>query len=131
VAFLVTLFLQLGIDSARQIVFTIFVAVAWEFEKRLLDLTPEENSTFADLIFLVAGLMTGAISVYVWPQAYVDQFPFRELSAIVSPIVSAFALQRSRRLLHPLGLARSELMSFRHAVVFAIGISVTRTIMLP
>ena len=128
--FLATLLLQLGLDSVRLIVFTIFVAVAWEFEKRMLDLAPEENSTFAEIIFLVAGLMTGAITVFVWPQGHVNQFPFREFSAIISPIVSAFAIHRTRRFLHPLGLDRSELLAFRHAVVFAIGISLTRTVLL-
>ena len=130
VSFLLTLFLQLGADVARQVVAMFVVAAAWEFEKRMLGLQPDEHSTFAELVFLVTGLITGAITVLIWPYAQTAQSPFHEISAIASPIVTAFTIHATRHLIGQLGRQPTEFLSFRPAVLFALGISLTRTVML-
>jgi len=128
--FLLTLFFQLGADVARQFVAMLVVAAAWEFEKQVLDLHPDEHSTFAELVFLVTGLITGAITVLIWPYEQTAQSPFHEISAIASPIITGFTIYATRYLIRQTGTQPSEFLSFRPAVLFALGVSLTRTVML-
>ncbi len=129
VTFLGTLFLQLGVEVVRQLAFAMPVAFAWEFERDIVQWYQNDHHVEA-VALLVSGLAAGTISVLTWPQGFTDQHPFVGIAAIASPIVTGFLMYRTGILLRGFGQKPPALFAIRSASIVAIGISLTRIVML-
>ena len=127
--FLGTLFLQLAIEVVRQLAFAMPVAFAWEFERDIAWWNHCDRR-IEPLALLVTGLAAGIISVLTWPHTFTDQRPFFEVALIVSPLLTAYLMYRAGFVLRGLGQEPPALFSLRSASIVAIGISLTRIVML-
>jgi hypothetical protein len=125
VAFLGTLFLQLGVEVVRQLAFAMPVAFAWEFERDIVQWYRDDHHVEA-VSLLVTGLAAGTISVLTWPHAITNQHPFVEIVAIASPMMTGFVMYRAGVLLRGLGQKPPALFDIRSASIVAIGMSLIR-----
>jgi hypothetical protein len=125
VAFLGTLFLQLGVEVVRQLAFAMPVAFAWEFERDIVQWYQDDHHVEA-IALLVTGLAAGTISVLTWPHAITNQRPFVEIAAIASPMMTGFVMYRTGVLLRDIGQKPPVLFDIRSASIVAIGMSLIR-----
>ncbi len=125
VAFLGTLFLQLGVEVVRQLAFAMPVAFAWEFERDIVQWYQDDHHVEA-ISLLVTGLAAGTISVLAWPHGFTNQRPFVEIAAIASPMMTGFVMYRTGVLLRELGQKPPALFEIRSASIVAIGMSLIR-----
>jgi hypothetical protein len=125
VAFLGTLFLQLGVEVVRQLAFAMPVAFAWEFERDIVQWYQEDHHVEA-IALLVTGLAAGTISVLTWPHVITNQRPFVEIAAIASPMLTGFLMYRAGVLLREMGQKPPVLFDIRSASIVAIGMSLIR-----
>jgi hypothetical protein len=128
VPFLGTLFLQVGIEVVRQLAFAMPVAFAWEFERDIAWWSSDRR--IEDVALMISGLAAGMISALMWPHTFTDQRPFFELATIASPLLTAFLMYRTGFFLRALGQQPPMLFNMRAAGIVAIGISLTRILML-
>jgi hypothetical protein len=125
VAFLGTLFLQLGVEVVRQLAFAMPVAFAWEFERDIVQWYQDDHHVEA-IALLVTGLAAGTISVLAWPHGFTNQRPFVEIAVIASPMMTGFVMYRTGILLRELGQKPPALFDIRSASIVAIGMSLIR-----
>jgi hypothetical protein len=121
--------LQLLFDVVRQIAFALPAAYAWEFEKNTLWREAEDTAALP-LAILVTGLAAGSISVLVWPSEGIVAYPFAAVVALVSAPLSAVFLAKTRTVFHEIGTRPPSMFAVRDALIFALGISLTRAAML-
>jgi hypothetical protein len=117
--------LQLLFDVVRQIAFALPAAYAFEFEKNTL-WREAEHTALLPLAILVTGLAAGSISVLIWPAEGIVSYPFAALAALVSAPLTAIFLSKTRMVLHEIGSRPPSMFAVRDAMIFALGISLTR-----
>jgi hypothetical protein len=122
--------LQLMFDVVRQIAFALPAAYAWEYEKNAL-WRDAENTAILQLGVLVTGLAAGSISVLTWPSEGIVGYPFAALAALASVPLSAVFLARTGVMFREIGTQPPSMFATRDAMIFAIGISLTRVAMFP
>jgi hypothetical protein len=121
--------LQLLFDVVRQIAFALPAAYAWEFEKNTL-WREADNTAALPLAILVTGLAAGSISVLIWPSEGIVAYPFAALIALASAPLSAVLLSKTRTVFHEIGAQPPSMLAVRDAMIFALGIALTRAAML-
>jgi hypothetical protein len=126
--FLGTLFLQLAIEVVRQLAFAMPVAFAWEFERDIAWWSTDRRLENGAL--LITGFAAGMISALMWPHTFTDQRPIFELALIVSPLLSAVLMHRTGAILRALGHQPQLLLDLRCAGIVAIGMTLSRILML-
>lgn len=129
VAFLGTLFLQLGVEVVRQLAFAMPVAFAWEFERDIVQWYQDDHHVEA-IALLVTGLAAGTISVLTWPHVITNQRPFVEIAAVASPMLTGFVMYRAGLLLREMGQKPPVLFDIRSASIVAVGMSLIRIVTL-
>lgn len=121
--------LQLIFDVVRQIAFALPAAYAWEFEKNTL-WREAENTALLPLAILITGLAAGSISVLIWPSEGIVSHPIAAAVVLVSAPLTAVLLSKTRMVFHEIGTQPPSMFAVRDALIFALGISLTRAAVL-
>ena len=124
-----TLCLQLLFDVVRQIAFALPAAYVWEFEKNTL-WREAENTVLLQMAILVTGLAAGSISVLTWPSEGIVGYPFAAGVALASAPITAAFLSRTALMFRDIGTQPPSMFAMRDAMIFALGVSLTRLAML-
>jgi hypothetical protein len=126
----VTLFLQVGSDVIRQLTFAVLVGLAWEWEKSIAWWNQSGHPTAEEIALLIAGLAAGGISAFVWPRGYTAEPGFFEIGTLVSPVITGIIMTVVGMLIRRLGKTPLSFFAMRPATIVALGISLSRALML-
>ncbi len=122
--------LQLGIDVFRQLIFAVLVALAWEWEKSIAWWNQSEHPMAEEIALLIAGLAAGGVSAFVWPRGYTAEPGFFEIGTVVSPVLTGIIMTVAGMLIRRAGKTPFALFAMRPATIVALGISLSRALML-
>lgn len=122
-----TVCLQLALDVVRQVAFALPIGYVWEFEKAAV-WRDVERFGVAEVPVFITGLAAGSISVLTWPHEQIVAAPLAALAAMMSPLVTAFFLEQTSVMFRQLGKQPPSMYAMREATIFAVGISLMRSI---
>ena len=83
-----------------------------------------------EVALLIAGLAAGAISAFLWPRGYTAEPGFFEIATVVSPVVTGILMAVAGMLIRRFGKTPLSLLAMRPATIVALGISLSRALML-
>ena len=81
-------------------------------------------------VLLITGLAAGSISVLTWPPEQIVAVPLAAATAMMSPFVTGFFLDRTGVLFRELGKNPPSMFAARDAMIFALGLSLMRVVIL-
>ena len=124
----------------------ILVEILWLFGRLLLELFGEallelvlaalqkalgrenRNPLVATLGYLVLGGIMGGLSLWMWPQRFLQPGPVPGLSLLISPIAGALAMEAWGRFRQRHDHATTNLATFYGGGAFALGMALVRFI---